>query len=361
MFADYLDLDDINTLVRTTRALNRLLAPYMYRCAKDLVSRSGRPYFLRAVKAGNLTAVRHFIEVGTSVNMSDPKDDYHPTALHRCVWEEDIDMAQLLIQHGVNMSPVNWFGHTPLHEAIGKKYFGRKPLNEAIGPKSEETWAKFLVDAGTDIFASTRSGETTLAMASRLGNPSTVQLLLERGAIPTIWNNRGDTLLHCPSVGGSAATVGLFLEAGLNIEATNVWGETPLLHAAKLHRVDYVFELLQRGANVDAIQLDGCTALQHIISRSQSTSAARHILHHDTLPEGCASKGSQACVAGCRFGKSDTPVVDLLLSAGADIRASRISEGSPLDYAASLLSKKKSKRNRYRRRAGVKGGSEGRE
>jgi ankyrin repeat protein len=165
MFADCLDLDDINTLLRTTRALNRLLTPYMYRCAKDLRSRRGYggPYFLPAVKAGNLVAVRHFIEVGTSVNMRDPTELYHPTALHSCVQGGYIEMAQLLIQHGVNMSPVNRFGHTPLHEAICRK--------------SDETWAKLLVDAGADIFASTTLGETMVAMATRRGNPSTVQLL----------------------------------------------------------------------------------------------------------------------------------------------------------------------------------------
>jgi hypothetical protein len=182
-----------------------------------------------------------------------------------------------------------------------------------------------------------RGFETMIAMATRRGNPSTVQLLMERGAIPAIWNDRGDTVLHCPPAGGSAATVGLFLEAGLNNEATDLWGETPLHHAAKFHRYDYVFELLQRGANVDAFSIEGRTPLQAILSWSRSTSAARHILHHDTLPEGCASKGSQACVPGYLFGESDIPVVDLLLSAGADIRASRDYPRSPLRWAASLL------------------------
>jgi ankyrin repeat protein len=325
MFADCLDLDDINTLVRTTRALNRLLTLYMYRLAKDLRSRNSNrwPYFLRAVDAGNLTAVRHFIEVGTSVNMSFPADEFDTTALHRCVRKGYVGMARLLIQHGVDTSPGNYFAHTPLYEAIGKK--------------SEETWAKLLVDAGADIFAFTKNGDTILTKATRIGKPSTVQLLLERGAIPAIWNDRGDTMLHCPRVGGSAATVGLFLEAGLNIEATNTWGETPLHHAAKCNRYDYVFELLQRGANVDAISLEGCTPLQAIMGCTRSTAAARHILHHDTLPEECASKGSQACVPGCLFGESDIPVVDLLLSAGADIRAGRDYTRSPLDWAASLL------------------------
>jgi hypothetical protein len=81
IFADCLDLDDINTLVRTTRALNRLLTTFMYRRAEDLESWNGRPYILQAVGAGNLTAVRRFIEVGTSVNMSDPTELYLPTGL----------------------------------------------------------------------------------------------------------------------------------------------------------------------------------------------------------------------------------------------------------------------------------------
>jgi ankyrin repeat protein len=183
-FTDCLDLDDINTLVRTTRALNRLLTPYIYRRAKDLRSRNPyrRPYFLRAVDAGNLTAVRHFIEVGTSVNMSDPAELFVPTALHRCVCGGYIEIAQLLIQHGVKMSPVNHFGDTPLHKAIGGK--------------SEEIWARLLVDAGADICARTEYGETILSWATTCGKLSAVQFLLERGAIPTTRNRRSSTLLH---------------------------------------------------------------------------------------------------------------------------------------------------------------------
>jgi hypothetical protein len=60
--------------------------------------------------------------------------------------------------------------------------------------------------------------------------------------------------------------------------------------------------------------------------------AARHILHHNTLP------ASQACVPTCRSAEFDGRVVDLLLSAGADIRASRYFTRSPLDSATLILS-----------------------
>jgi ankyrin repeat protein len=321
MLADRLDLADVSTLVRTTRALNLLLAQYIYRRAKDLRSRNqyGKPYFLRAVAANNLTAVKDFIEVGASVDMRDPTDNFLPTALHRCVWEGYIGMAQLLIQHGVNMSPVSCRGETPLHRAIGWDL--------------EETWVRLLVDAGADILASSANDETILSRATTCGELSTLQFLLERGAIPTTRNKDGDTLLHCPVKGGSAATIGLLLEAGLNIEATNSSGETPLHHAALWGRSDYVFEFLQRGANVDAIDIDGLTPLQVCLRWTPTISADRHILHHETLPKECAPKGSQTCVPGCRFAEFGTSVVDLLLSAGADIRASRNSTRSPLDWA----------------------------
>jgi hypothetical protein len=165
------------------------------------------------------------------------------------------------------------------------------------------------VDAAADICATTEDGETILTWATACGKHSTVQLLLERGAIPTARNRRGSTLLHnslhCAAARRSAAKLELLLGAGLNIEATNNMGETPLLNSQECY--------------------------------PRSKSAARHILHHETLQEECASKGNQACVPGCRFLESDEPVVDLLLSAGADIRARRGSTGSPRDWAASLL------------------------
>jgi ankyrin repeat protein len=248
MFADCLDLDDINSLVRTSRVENQLLTPYMYRRAKDLKSRYGRPYFLKAVDAGNLTAVRHFIEVGTSVNMSDPTERLSPTALHSCVKGGNIQIAQLLIQHGVNMSPVNHYRQwTPLHYAVS-----RRP--------SSETLVRLLVDAGADISAKSKRCGTILHTAMNFETPSSiVQLLLHRGAIPTDWNSDGDTLLHGPIFDRPAATVGLFLEAGLDIEAKNKCGETPLFLAAKHGREDYVKELLEWGASVDAIDNRGRT------------------------------------------------------------------------------------------------------
>jgi ankyrin repeat protein len=324
MIADCLDLDDINSLIRTCGTENRLLTPYMYRRAKGIATRHGRPCFLKAVDAGNVTAVMHFIKVGTSVNMSHKSEYLRPTALHCCVQDGNIEIAQLLIQHGVKMSPVNDFGWTPLHCAVARAH-------------SSRTWVRLLLDAGADISATSEMYGSILYTATMRGTPSIVQLLLQRGATPTTMDSDGDTLLHCSQWDqlGTEATVGLFLDAGVNIEATNKRGRTPLHQAAKYGREDYVKELLKWGAHVDATDNKGRTPLQAFLKWRPISSAARHILHHDALPAGCASKGREACVPSCRFVENVEPVVDLLLSAGADIRASRNSTRSPLDWAAS--------------------------
>jgi hypothetical protein len=98
MIADRLDLGDINTLVRTIRASNRLLTPYMDRRAKGRQSSAiERPFLLEPVNAGNRAPLRRFIEVGTSVNMSDTIDHSRTTVLHSCVGDGHIDIVQLLI------------------------------------------------------------------------------------------------------------------------------------------------------------------------------------------------------------------------------------------------------------------------
>jgi hypothetical protein len=118
VFADYLGLRDIDALVRTCQAVNRILTPYIYCRAKHLRIRGGRPFFLLAVDASNMTAVRRFIEVGASVNIRDTMKDLRPTSLHSCVARSDIAMAQLMIENGASLNADNLYGITPLHLAV---------------------------------------------------------------------------------------------------------------------------------------------------------------------------------------------------------------------------------------------------
>jgi ankyrin repeat protein len=265
IFADCLDLDDINILVRTSRALNQLLTPYMYRRAKDGHSKLGKPYFLRAVDTGNLTAVRQFIEVGSSVNMQDTRNYDLKTALHRCAASGNIGIAQLLIQNGVKMSPAANGGTTPLHLAVR----GSHPSKEMV---------TLLLDAGADISATCIYYHTVLYAAAVFGTASIVRLLLNRGADPTICKN-GSTLLHWSAKFATAATVLLFLDAGVNVEAKNRCGETALHCAVEFHHLDMVKLLLERGANIHAMDDTGRTPLQELLKCNTWHDADTSIQH----------------------------------------------------------------------------------
>jgi ankyrin repeat protein len=329
MFADCLEINDINTLVRTSWALKRLLAPYMYRRAKDGYSRGGRPFFLRAVDTGSLTAVEQFIEVGTSVNISDPTNHSLPTALHSCVTRGNIRMAALLIRNGVNMSVLNGLGSTPLHCAVS-------------GPNSSEALVELLLDAGADISATSEWGQTILFTATMYGPTSIVQLLLHRGAVPTVREGDGATLLHWAAKYAAATTVSLILEGGANIEVTNDMGETPLHNAALAGRTDNVETLLQWGANVEATSLVGFTPLLHSVrywprASTRTLAAAHRILHRAPRPDGGCWQGTEACVPSCQWAEHNHPIVDLLLDAGVDILRTTDSNCSLLDWAAAYV------------------------
>jgi ankyrin repeat protein len=304
MLADNLELVDINALARTSQAVNQLLTPYMYRRAKDLRTRNGRPYFLRAVDSGNVAAVRRFIEVGTSVDLRDHGRYTTPTALHICVETGDIPTAQVLIQNGVNISDLNE-GLTPLQCAVRTH-------------NSCEAMVRLLLEAQPEISGSPRNFDT-------IRYPTTPGL------------DPGGTLLHGAAGGGTATIVRLLLDAGLDTEATNISGETPLHTAVVSGKEEIVDTLLEWGANVHAIDNKGLTPLQSLLQSAHSDSAAHRILHHEALPEACSWKGSKACVPVCRFEEYDVPILDQLLSAGANIRASSNSTSSALAWATSWV------------------------
>jgi hypothetical protein len=317
MFADNLELDDINTLVRTSQAMNQLLNPYLYRRARHLYSRCGRPYFLRAVDLGNITAVRHFLEVGTSVNMCDPNNSFVRTSLFSCLQDGNIEIARLLINNGVNISATNELGWTPLHFAV--RHWA-----------PSEAMVTLLLDAGADISAPCRFFPTILYTATWFAPTSIVQLLLHRGADPNIREENGCTLLHFAAIHGTAATVRIILEAGLNIETTNDSGETALHCAARLDRHYAVEALLECGANVHAVNNEGLTPLQAFFKwNSRPGRKESHMARSNPR----SREDSQASFPKSLFYEFDEPTINLLLSAGSNIWANRYSTPSALDWA----------------------------
>jgi hypothetical protein len=317
MIADNLGVHDLNALVRTCRATCELLSLYMYRRAVHLSSRSGGPYFLRAVNNGILTAITRFIEVGASVEMRDTRAKMCPTPLHICAYNGDIETAGLLIKNGANLSAVNFNHKTPL-ELMHNKY----PI---------EVLLELVLDSGAESIPTLKCGGV-LRMVAEYGSASMVELLLERGAVASDTDTSGVTPLHGAARNGSAETVRLLLGAGADIEATDYEDFAPLHRAVSCSNTEVVEVLLHCGANVEARDFAGCTPLFEAVRYYRETrSVAHRILHATPPPDGGFWNGTEGCVEPCPFTHQSEPIVDLLLDAGANVLAANNNGTRPLD------------------------------
>ena len=106
------------------------------------------------------------------------------------VFENAIDVLLVLIELGANVNLPTLDGQTPIHMAIQSSYNNNR-TNSSID--MTEAMIKLLFFYGADVFASDCMNEKPLHMASRLGEPTIVKLILEHGAEILAVSNNGLT------------------------------------------------------------------------------------------------------------------------------------------------------------------------
>jgi uncharacterized protein len=227
-----------------------------------------------AAMKGNREAVRSLLLRKTDVNARQVDGT---TALHWAVRSDDIEMADLLIRAGANVSLANREGVRPIQLAA---------MN------GNASMLDRLIKAGADPNASlTQFGDTALMMAARTGKTDALKVLVESGAkvnAKETWG--GTTALMWAVSERHPAAVKLLIENGADVNATSNFvpaangrgfeGRTPvvaasgqkveefasglmppLMFAAREGDVESARLLLGAGANVNAIAGDGKNAL----------------------------------------------------------------------------------------------------
>ena len=115
------------------------------------------PEVVDAAKAGNVTAVREWLESGGDVNDTDGDGGtllLRVVGAPRVISEAHLDMARLLLSHGADINESEKDSYTPLHCcAIYPEQSSRGPL------------IQLLLDAGANVNARNCDGETPLAIA----------------------------------------------------------------------------------------------------------------------------------------------------------------------------------------------------
>ncbi|WP_207482786.1 ankyrin repeat domain-containing protein [Arenibaculum pallidiluteum] len=185
-----------------------------------------------------------------------------------------------------------------------------------------------LIRSGADVSRSAPDGLTPLMIASGLGQPQMVELLLTAGAqVFAVEPRAGATALHKAALSGSPDVVGLLLDHGAFIDQQSpILGHTALMDAVVYKHGDVVRLLLRRGARtairnhwqetaLDLARRDGLDAIAGLIEARNEADAEE--------------VGAQTLVPAIKAG--DLGEVERLIAQGAPVNARLPMMGSPDD------------------------------
>jgi ankyrin repeat protein len=117
----------------------------------------------KAIRDGDLKAVRAQLDAGVEVNVRDA--DGNTPLLLAAVYAGP-ECVELLLKKGADVNAVNKRGVTPLHRAA-----------------TSYEKAKLLIDAGVNVKAKSAFGKTAIVIAAlKYGNSKAVKLLTDKGA-----------------------------------------------------------------------------------------------------------------------------------------------------------------------------------
>ena len=155
-----------------------------------------------------------------------------------------------------------------LQKLLGRdQQFIEAALNDDISTATK------LLDKGVDIETKVSWGHprmtTALHLVSGLGQQTTVQFLLSRGADVHAKDEYGRTAVHNAARWGLGSTVDLLLEHGAEIESKDTNGTTALMIAAGKGREDMVWLLLEQGAEIESEDSNGYTALMFAVEKGR--------------------------------------------------------------------------------------------
>jgi len=159
-------------------------------------------------------------------------------ALFRSIENGDFEEFSRLVDAGIDLSANNKLGETPLYVAAEK---GQLEI------------AKLLIAKGADAKALTPNGESTSLMTA----------LIEAGAEINLANRDGETPLHWAATTGTFLAVKALADAGADLNVQDVSaGNTPL-HAAVSHDdIVLIHYLISKNARTDIRNNAELTALE---------------------------------------------------------------------------------------------------
>jgi ankyrin repeat protein len=151
----------------------------------------------------------------------------------------DRELVRALIKQAADVNAAQGDGMTALHWAASQ---------------DDVAMAQLLLQAGANIRAKTRlGGFTALWMASQNGNARMIELLLTAGADANVATTLGMTPLMMAAGAGRVDAIKALVVHGADVNAREqTYGQTPLMFAAALNRPEAIGVLIELGADTGA-------------------------------------------------------------------------------------------------------------
>ena len=237
---------------------------------------------VEAVRSGDAAATRALIARGGDVN--EPGVD-GASALHWAVYDDRLDLVELLLKAGANPAARDRYGVTPivLASVNGNASLIRRLLESGADPNAVDPSGE------TALMVASRTGsvdalgallargaivdardpefqQTALMIAVREDHPAAVRLLLSHGAAANAQTRKGPIPAFtppCKGTGCGSEGVGInrggLPDRGRRAEARG--GMTPLLYAARDGRLEAARALVASGADVELADVNGIRPL----------------------------------------------------------------------------------------------------
>ena len=229
--------------------------------------------------------------------------------LHIAARNDYRELLELLVDAGCDIDAKDRRGDTPLHEAISQENI---------------QLAKFLVDADCDKDAKNKYGDTPLHDAVSKNNVHLVKLLLDAGCDA---DAKDASTASSPHGRWGVARKHLH---GCDVDAKNKYGNSPLHDAISKDNVHLVKLLVDAGCNVDAKNQYGIAPLDEAVS-SEDIQLIKLLLDAGCDKEAKTQSGRTPLHAAVSEGNMQ--LVKLLLDAGCDKEAKTKVGHTPLQIA----------------------------
>lgn len=207
-------------------------------------ARIGIMIFIAAISAG----------CGSMISTGRPEaQDFSADSFIRAVEGRDLKTVERFIEQGMDVNAKGNSDKNALQIAarnddakmlsalikagadLNTRYrYGYSILHEAVNWNSVQAVEVF-INAGVDLEARSEQGETPLFISTSLGRKTT-PLLIRAGADPNAANKEGETGLMCAARGGELESVRMLISAKADVNTADMMGNTALLNAAGMLR-----------------------------------------------------------------------------------------------------------------------------